>query len=71
MAKQKGKTTNTQRRNQTKQHIPKKPNNKHKKSYKVRNWSAYNEALKNRGRIDIWVGKGMLEQWYAKQSGKR
>ena len=68
MVKQKGKAAKTKRRNQTKQHIPKKKN---KKQYKVRNWAEYNEALKNRGRIDIWVEKGILDQWYAKSSGKR
>lgn len=72
MAKQKKISTKTKRQHpQTKTNLHKKPPTKKKKSYKVRNWHEYNEALKNRGRIDIWVEKGMLEQWYAKQSGKR
>ena len=44
---------------------------KNKKKYKIRNWKEYNEMLVNRGRIDIWVEKGILEQWFAKDPKKR
>lgn len=44
---------------------------KNKVKYKVRNWSEYNEALKQRGALDVWVDKQALEQWYAKPNGKR
>jgi hypothetical protein len=44
---------------------------KNKKKYKVRNWHEYNEMLVNRGRIDVWVEKGILEQWFAKDPKKR
>jgi len=39
---------------------------KNKKKYKVRNWKEYNQMLVNRGRIDMWVDKGILERWFAK-----
>jgi len=44
---------------------------KNKTKYKVRNWHEYNEMLVNRGRIDVWVEKGILEQWFAKDPKKR
>lgn len=34
-----------------------------KGKYKVCNWSAYNQGLKQRGAITIWIDKGLLEQW--------
>jgi hypothetical protein len=48
-------------------------NKKGKKKYKLRNWSTYNEGLKQRGSIDIWISDNMnLEDiWYAKPSGTR
>lgn len=44
---------------------------KNKKKYKVRNWSEYNQMLADRGRIDVWVEKGILEQWYHESIGKK
>ncbi len=41
-----------------------------KKKYKVRNWSEYNESLKQRGSIDVWIKDDMLKKWAAKSSGK-
>lgn len=50
----------------------KKDNNKaDKKKYKVRNWSEYNKALENRGRLQVWVDEYALENWEAEPSGKR
>ena len=31
--------------------------------YKVRNWSQYNESLKNRGSIFLWVSDDALKKW--------
>jgi len=42
-----------------------------KKKYKVRNWPEYNEALKKRGMLDVYVDKYVLESWYAEPNGKR
>ena len=39
---------------------------KKKKKYKVRNWHEYNEMLKKRGALDVWVDECVLENWYAK-----
>jgi len=36
--------------------------------YKTENWSEYNEALKARGSLTVWLNPGM--QWYACPSGK-
>jgi len=38
-------------------------------SYKIRNWRAYNEALKRRGSLTIWFDPKMT--WEAKPTGKR
>lgn len=56
-----------------KKYSPKKDTtkkSKNKKKYKLRNWKEYNETLVNRGRIDVWVEKGILEKWYGKPTGK-
>lgn len=31
--------------------------------YKVRNWSQYNESLKKRGSVSLWIGEEILEKW--------
>src|SRR3990170_3963134 len=48
-------------------------NKKEKKKYKLKNWSAYNKGLKQRGSINIWIDNDMnLEDvWYAKPSGAK
>jgi Transposase DDE domain len=38
-------------------------------TYKTKNWSNYNQALKRRGSLSIWFDVGMA--WEAKPSGKR
>jgi hypothetical protein len=35
-----------------------------KQKYKLKNWSKYNSALKNRGRIDFWLDKDAIDNWY-------
>jgi len=42
-----------------------------KKKYKVRNWREYNESLKKRGMLDVYVDECILEDWYAQPNGKR
>lgn len=46
-------------------------NKKKKPQYKVRNWSEYNEALKKRGMLDVYLDKHVIEEWVAKPNGKR
>ena len=38
-------------------------------TYKIKNWSAYNDALKRRGSLTIWVDPEMT--WEARPAGKR
>lgn len=42
-----------------------------KKHYKVRNWHDYNEALKRRGSLIVWIEDQALKEWEAKPTGKR
>lgn len=43
-----------------------------KKTYKVRNWKEYNEALVNRGRITLWITDETIKKWEErKKTGKR
>lgn len=38
-----------------------------KKSYRVRNWRKYNEALVNRGSITFWFDEKCISQWKSKK----
>jgi hypothetical protein len=44
---------------------------KNKKKYKIRNWHEYNESLKQRGALDVWIEESVIENWYAKPNNKR
>jgi len=35
-----------------------------KQKYKVSNWSDYNDALRNRGAIEIWISDEVVDAWY-------
>ena len=35
-----------------------------KQKYKLNNWAAYNQALRNRGDIEFWINDEAIEQWY-------
>ena len=37
-----------------------------KQKYKVTNWSDYNNALRRRGSIDLWITEDAVSQWYEK-----
>lgn len=37
---------------------------KPKEKYRVKNWSAYNKALTNRGRITLWLSDEVITSWY-------
>lgn len=62
MAKQGGKTKSSK---------SKKPANKGKKKHKVTNWHEYNEALRQRGSLDVWIEKGLVEGWVETPEGGR
>ena len=42
-----------------------------KAKYKVRNWSEYNNALKARYNITLWINDETTAAWYAEPTGKR
>ncbi len=43
-----------------------------KTQYRIRNWSQYNAALKNRGSLSFWVDEEVLEGWLNEhKTGKR
>src|SRR5947209_4324554 len=42
-----------------------------KGKYKIRNWSCYNEGLKRRGAITIWITAEFLKQWHYQGTQKR
>lgn len=43
-----------------------------KKSYRVRNWSAYDAALVKRGSLTVWISEDAIASWRAeKEPGKR
>jgi len=41
-----------------------------KKPYRVRNWSAYETALRKRGELTLWFSKEAIQAWHAPSSGK-
>ena len=41
-----------------------------KKQYRVKNWSRYDKALRDRGDITVWFSPGAIAAWYPKHSGK-
>jgi Transposase DDE domain len=42
-----------------------------KDSYKVRNWPRYNNGLKQRGTLTIWLPRSLIGQWYYSGKQKR
>jgi hypothetical protein len=36
-----------------------------KAQYRVRNWAAYNESLKQRGSVEVWISEEALGEWEA------
>ena len=42
-----------------------------KDKYKVTNWSAYNNGLKKRGSINLWVSSNLSERWSWEGNSKR
>jgi len=35
-----------------------------KQHYKISNWSEYNNALRHRGNIEIWINDVAIKSWY-------
>jgi hypothetical protein len=47
----------------------KKDNSKIK--YKVNNWKEYNQSLKNRGSLTVWISEDIEKLWYAVNDNAR
>lgn len=37
-----------------------------KQTYEINHWRDYNEALRRRGSIDVWISEDMIDTWYEK-----
>ena len=49
---------------------PFSPSRKHSK-FKIINWPEYNNALRNRGRIDFMIAKNLGENWYEQNNNEK
>ncbi len=47
-----------------KQQKPNRPKATKRSRYKIINWSHYNQALKQRGSLEIWIADEVEKQWY-------
>jgi len=51
--------------------INKNQNKKRKKKYHLKNWKEYNESLKRRGSLEVWLDEDvLLSGWLSEPSGK-
>ena len=46
-------------------------NTKVKTQYKLKNWREYNQALKARGSVTVWLSEEAREGWYQGRKGAR
>jgi len=44
---------------------------KYKTAYRVKNWREYDQALRNRGDIILWISPDAIKAWTPPQTGKR
>jgi hypothetical protein len=44
---------------------------KYKTAYSVKNWADYDQSLRDRGDITLWISQDALDAWMAPKSGKR
>lgn len=44
--------------------------NKTKTKYRIKNWAKYNQALKQRGSMELWLTDDIIEKWRAEPSGR-
>jgi IS5 family transposase len=47
-----------------KQQRPNRPKTAKCSQYKITNWRAYNQALKQRGSLELWIADEVEQQWY-------
>ena len=43
---------------------------KTKTKYRIRNWAEYNQALKQRGSLELWLNAAIADKWRAEPSGR-
>ena len=44
---------------------------KYKTAYRVKNWREYDQSLRDRGDITLWVSPEAISAWRAPMTGKR
>lgn len=44
---------------------------KYKTAYRVKNWHEYDQALRDRGDITLWISQDAIDAWTPPQTGKR
>ena len=44
---------------------------KYKTAYRVKNWSAYDQALRDRGDITLWLSQEAIDAWIVPKTGNR
>ena len=44
---------------------------KYKTAYRVKNWPEYDQALRDRGDITLWLSQEAIDVWIAPKTGKR
>ena len=44
---------------------------KYKTAYHVKNWHAYDQSLRDRGDITLWISQDTIDAWTPPQTGKR
>ena len=44
---------------------------KYKTSYRVKNWPEYEQSLRNRGDITVWLSRDAIDAWTPPKNGKR
>lgn len=43
---------------------------KTKTKYRIKNWPKYNQALKQRGSLELWINADLLDNWQTEPSGR-
>ena len=54
-----------------KQQKPNRPKATKRSRYKIKNWAAYNQALKQRGSLQVWIAPEVEKQWYYQGKSQR
>ena len=46
-------------------------NPKYKPEYRLTNWNQYEQSLRDRGNLTLWLSPSAIKSWKSKQSGKQ